>query len=109
MDKPEPIFADGVFFDRPREGAPSFIKGKMSIEPKKLIAFLEANKQYLSPKGWLNLDLKESKTGNLYFQVNTWKPLEKPEALLPSGRIASSMTNGIKYPETDIKADDIPF
>lgn len=81
MDKPTPIFGEGLFFSRPREGAPDFIKGSLAIEPAKLVKFLEANVQHLSPKGWLNLDLKESKNGTLYFAVNTWKPLAKPESL----------------------------
>ena len=81
-NKPEPIFPDGLFFSRPRDGAPDFIKGALSIEPKKLFAFMDKNRNLLSQKGWMNLDLKLSKTGTLYFQVNTYKAdMVKPEAL----------------------------
>ena len=66
----DPVFADGVFFKGPREGAPDFVKGSVSIKTAEAIPFLQANED----NGWVNLDLKQSKGGKLYFQLNTWKP-----------------------------------
>lgn len=102
MDK-TPLFGEGLFFSRPRDGAPDFIKGSLSIEPSKLIKFLKVNVQHLSPKGWMNLDLKESKGGSLYFQVNTWKPLKKPEELEQD-----KITEG-EQSSDEVNPEDVPF
>lgn len=117
MEKQDPIFADGAFFSRPRDGAPDFIKGNLSIEPAKFVKFLEAQKEHLSPKGWLNLDLKESKSGTLYFQVNTWKPLVKPSSLSEGDKAKIAETRDkhnevkdtIEYPSGEINPEDVPF
>lgn len=92
MEKKEPVFAKGLFWSRPREGAPDYIKGNMSVNVESFITFMKENMQYVSPKGWMSLDLKVSKDGQtLYFQVNTWKPLEKPEALKNNGLTCSEV------------------
>lgn len=89
MDK---VFADGLRFERPREGAPDFVKGRISVQVEEFTKFLEKHK---SEKGWVNLDLLVSKKeGNpLYFQLDNWKPEVKKE---------------VGYPE-EINAGDIPF
>lgn len=88
--KASKIFVDGAMFQRPREGAPEFIKGHLSINPVKLIAWMRANHKHMSQKGWLNIDLKaSSKDGTLYMELNTWKPAsqqvppQNPSALPP--------------------------
>lgn len=74
MDKPEPIFVDGLFFDLPRENAPEFVKGSVSIQMDKLVAWAEQQKEHKSERGWLRVDLKKSQQGKYYFQLDTWKP-----------------------------------
>lgn len=69
----EKIFANGLNFKRPNEKAPEFVKGSLSIKTDEFITFLKAN----SVNGWVNLDLKESQGGKLYFELNTWQPKEK--------------------------------
>jgi hypothetical protein len=68
MDK---IFAEGMFFNKPREGAPDFVKGKIDIKVDEFLLFLNKNK---NQKGYVNLDLKESKGGKLYLELNTFVP-----------------------------------
>lgn len=86
MEKETPIFADGLMFKEPREGAPSFVKGSLSVKVDKFIAFL---KEHQNEKGWVTLDMKESKNLTTYFQLNTWKPkLQKPESLKTDDEIA---------------------
>lgn len=80
MDKPKPIFADGMTFSKPREGAPEWIKGNVAVKADAFKAFLTDNQKHLSEKGWLYFDLKQSKNGTLYFELNTWKPTQKKEA-----------------------------
>jgi len=68
----EPVFADGIFFDKPREGAPEFVKGRASFKVDEAVAFLQKHK---NEKGYVNLDLLKSKEGGkLYFKLNDWKP-----------------------------------
>ena len=101
MEK-QPIFAEGISFFRPKEGSPEWIKGKVTVHPQRFIKFLTENKQYLSEKGFLNLDLKVSKDkASLYFQVNTWKPEKKVEQA-PQG--TSTGYNG-----EEIDPESIPF
>lgn len=70
----ETTFAAGFFFEKPREGAPDFVRGRMSVKVEEAIAFLQANK---NEKGYCNLDLLKSKDGKkLYFTLNAWKKEE---------------------------------
>lgn len=72
------IFADGFFFDRPRDGAPEFVKGRMSIKVAEAVPFLQAN---VNEAGYVNLDLKLSREGKLYLQLNTYKPAAKDDVV----------------------------
>jgi len=62
-------FLNGLIVKKPREGAPDFVKGSISIKREELIQALSAKSDE-----WINLDIKESRDGKLYAQVNTWKP-----------------------------------
>lgn len=71
----ENIFASGIFFEKPHENAPDYVKGKVSIKIDEFITFLKAN---VNEKGYVNLDMKKSKEkGHIYFQLNDWKPTKK--------------------------------
>ena len=86
------IFPDGVFFKKPHENAPDFVKGSLSLKMEGLIEFA---KKY-HKDGWLNLDLLEARNGKYYASLNTFVPKassspgeppaqEAPEAPPPSG------------------------
>ncbi len=68
MDK---TFAKGIFFNKPHQNAPDFVKGKIDIKVDELLTFL---KEHENAKGYVNLDLKESKGGKLYLELNTFIP-----------------------------------
>ncbi len=70
----ETIFADGFIFKR-KENAPDFVVGSQSIKVEEAIAFLQANQK----NGWVNLDIKQSKGGKYYCQLDTWQPKPKSE------------------------------
>jgi hypothetical protein len=79
--KKEVIFADGFIFKKPREGAPSFVKGSLSIKADKAIAFIKA---HMNEKrdGWINLDLKQSRDSNrLYLQLDTFVPKKRDDGV----------------------------
>ena len=75
-------FIDGLFVNNPRENAPDFVKGSLSIQVDKFIPYLKSK---ANAKGYVNIDLLESKDGNLYPKLNEWKPisdnLEKPKPI----------------------------
>jgi hypothetical protein len=76
MEKKETVLAKGFYFDKPREGAPDFVKGKLSVKVTEAVELL---KKYENNAGYVNLDLLKSKEGKLYFTVNTWQPEKKDE------------------------------
>lgn len=77
----ETTFATGFFFERPKEGAPEFVKGRMSIKVEEALALLT---QHKNDKGYVNLDLLQSKDKTkLYLTVNTWKKEEVNPADIP--------------------------
>ena len=68
--------AAGFYFDKPREGAPDFIKARISVKVEDAIETLN---KYKNEKGYVNLELlqKKDKTGH-YLQINTFG-LDQPE------------------------------
>ena len=68
------IFADGLFFKR-NETAPDFVVGKISIQADKFAGFVE---QHKNEGGYVNLEVKKSKAGGFYVELDTWQP-KKPE------------------------------
>lgn len=67
------IYPKGLNIFPPRTGAPDFVRGIISIEPKQLIAFLQENKQYMNDKGYFRFNLLKGDKG-LYCTLDTWKP-----------------------------------
>tara|TARA_R100000541_G_scaffold34648_2_gene43034 strand:- start:107 stop:361 length:255 start_codon:yes stop_codon:yes gene_type:complete len=63
-------FAKGLFV---KESNVDFVKFKISIKKEE---FTQWYKEKLQNKDedWINLDVKESKEGKWYTEVNTWKP-----------------------------------
>lgn len=91
MDK-EKIFADGILWKDPHEKAPEYVKGELIVNAEKFNEFMRNNMQYASAKGWLNIQMKESKNGSIYFELNTWKPAPKTET--PQSTLTSVQPDG---------------
>ena len=81
----ETIFADGISVFVPNAKAPEFIKLDVSINPEQLAAWARDNKQYITDRGFLKLQVKESKKGTLYIDVNTFVPQKQEAQKQPSG------------------------
>ena len=90
------IFGEGIYFKQ-KDNAPSFVMGAVSIKVDEFIVFLKDNVK----KGWVNLDLKESKGGKHYFQLDTWEPNPKMAAATP--KVAAKVT------VAPVDTDEIPF
>lgn len=65
----EKIFADGFIFKR-NEKAPIFVIGRMSVKVEEAINFLKQNEE----NGWVNLGIKQARSGNYYVELDTFKP-----------------------------------
>jgi len=63
------IFADGFSFNK-REDAPAFVIGKVSVKVADALTFLKSH----DSNGWVNLDIKQSKGGKFYMELDTWTP-----------------------------------
>ncbi len=82
----ETIFADGISVFDPSPKAPEFIKLDVSINPERLAAWARANKQYVSDKGYIKLQVMRSKQKEtLYIAVNTFVPQQQNVPKQPSG------------------------
>jgi len=66
------VFADGFLFKR-RDTAPEFVVGEISVKVDEAIAFLKEKQK----NGWVNLDVKLSKGGKYYMELNTFTPKPK--------------------------------
>ena len=96
MQQQEKIFADGFSFKR-RENAPSFVIGRQSIKVEEAIAFLKANVK----NGWVNLDIKQSKGGSYYCELDTWEAQ-------PQGNAPAQVKAQAPAPVVE-EDDDLPF
>jgi hypothetical protein len=65
----DPIFPDGFILKR-RESAPDWVIGSLSIKVDEAIQFLTTHQS----NGWVNIEMKTSKEGKPYCQLDTWKP-----------------------------------
>jgi hypothetical protein len=106
----EKIFANGLIFKSPKENTPEFVKGHISVKVDEFTKFLEENDN----NGWVNIDLKKSREGKFYFELNTWKPKgfkEKERELVEEVEKETIFNVGMKEIERDeeINVEGIPF
>jgi hypothetical protein len=106
QDQEEKIFADGFVFKR-NEKAPDFVIGRMSIKVEEAIAFLKQHED----NGWVNLGVKQARSGNHYVELDTFKPsndsavdkYNAPKQAPPPQPKATEM------PQVAEEQDDLPF
>ena len=96
----DPKFVNGLIFKLPRDNAPDFVKGSLSIRREELITFLQTETDE-----WINLDLKVSKAGKPYAQVNDFKPESRQDVT----KQQSAESQQPAPPANDDFNDDIPF
>ncbi len=69
----EKKFADGFSFKR-AEKAPEFVIGRLSLKVNEAIKFVSDNQK----NGWINLDIKQAKSGKYYIELDTYEPKSVP-------------------------------
>ena len=70
----EAEFPKGLIVKAPRDGAPDFVIASISIKREELIEWLSSK-----DGDWINLDVKEAKSGKWYCAVNTYKPKQEQQ------------------------------
>lgn len=63
----EKVFAKGFIFKR-NDKAPEFVVGSLSLKSSEAIEFIKQQ-----GKEWINLDVKKSKEGKFYIELNTYE------------------------------------
>ena len=96
----EKVFIEGLIFKAPHANAPAFVKGSLSIKVSEFIAFCQQHQS----NNWLNIDLKESKSGKYYSELNTFVPTQGDSA---KQGIAQAKAVVEPFPNDDL--GDIPF
>jgi hypothetical protein len=67
-------FVDGLLVKAPNPKAPDFVKAQISIKVEDLGKWLR--EKYKAGNEWVNVDIKEAKSGRWYAAVSTFKPKE---------------------------------
>jgi hypothetical protein len=93
MAKEEIEFVDGLLVKPPHAKAPDFVKANIAIKVEDLGKWLRG--KYKAGNEWVNIDVKEAKSGKWYAAVSAFKPKAKDETK-PAGKF------------DDFK-DEIPF
>lgn len=71
----EQIFPEGMRLWPPHKNAPEFIKGQITV---RLAEFKEWAKNHVDDKDTVRIDLKMSRSGELYLALNTFKREDQP-------------------------------
>jgi hypothetical protein len=93
-------FIDGFFAKAPHPTAPDFVKAKISLKREELLNWLSSRNDE-----WINIDVKEARSGKWYAAVDNWQP---NAAAAPPEPLATAGTTQPAMPEEDFD-DDIPF
>ena len=106
-------FIDGFFAKAPHENAPEFVKAKVNIKREELLSWLSGRSDE-----WINIDIKEGRSGKWYASVDNWQPnenhstssLESPPKTFnlteEDGLDEIPFGNGTS---TDFDKEDVPF
>lgn len=62
-------FPEGLILKAPRDGAPDYVIGSLSIKRGEFLNWLKGREG-----DWVNLNLKRGQSGKWYAEVDTWKP-----------------------------------
>jgi len=78
------VFVDGMMAKRPDDGAPDFVKLKLSLKLDEFGPWVAAQKAKDPSLEWLNIEVKEGRSGKWYAERNMWKPSGDQAARQPS-------------------------
>lgn len=90
------VFVDGMMAKQPDDGAPDFVKLKLSLKLDEFAAWVGAQKKADPSIEWLNIEVKEGRSGKWYAERNMWKPSTDQPARQPAN-------------QAPVPNDDIPW
>lgn len=96
----EKIFANGFSFKR-NEKAPEFVIGNISIKIGDAIDFMNQHEK----NGWLNLSVKQARTGNYYIELDTFEPKGGTKGAQGSTKTPAPVSKPTKVEEDE----ELPF
>lgn len=91
------VFVDGMLAKKPDEGAPDFVKLKLSIKLDEFGPWVAARKKADPDSEWMNIEIKEGRSGKWYAELNTWKPSADQPARQPARQPAPAPTEDIPW------------
>lgn len=100
-------FVEGLYPREKHANAPDFVLCKLSINVQQHLAFLNAYAAANPGEEWLRADLKISKAGKGYAELDTWKPNTQSD-----GGQVRNQSGAIPVDDAAREAfrdDDIPF
>ena len=95
----EKIFVDGMIVKR-NPNAPDFVICSLSLKCEELVAFMRKHHK----DKWVNIQVKQSKGGKYYAELDTWQPTQGE-----AGTAGMAQAKGAMAPAPDNFDDDIPF
>lgn len=104
----EKQFVNGLRVYKPRQGTPEFFKHNLVVNKSELLEWLK-----VQPDEEIRIDIKESREGKTYAEVNTWKATATPprEESVEKTQAQKDFeeVGQIEYPTEEINPADIPF
>lgn len=101
-----------MLYRPPATGAPSFVKGRVSVKVEDFVKFAKLHQR----DGWLNIDLREAQSGKMYFALNDYKKPIADTGALEEVDLGARKNYDLKMPSKsepkeaeEIEAGDIPF
>jgi hypothetical protein len=102
-------FPKGIMIRKPKDNAPDFIRGQISLKLDEAIPYLQSKASF---NNWLNIDIKISKQGSMYLAVNNYKK----QSGYPSGDNSGASQNAGNMTNQDFANegfeqvnDNVPF
>ncbi len=93
----EKVFARGFYWNDPREGAPDFVIGSLSLNREQALGWLES--QNANEKGYVRLNVKRGRGGKPYVELDTWQPTKpKQEQRQPASTLADDFDDSADIP-----------
>lgn len=86
-------FVNGLIVKAPHENAPDFVKAAISIKVDDLGQWLR--EKHKAGEEWVNIDVKEARSGKWYAAVSNFKPRQKSDDRSKGKRVSDD--------------EDIPF
>jgi hypothetical protein len=99
-------FPEGLILKAPRDGAPDYVIGSLSIKRGEFLNWLKGREG-----DWVNLNLKRGQSGKWYAEVDTWKPQGRANegGRKHGGEPVPPPLHDSPPPNHPFPDDDIPF